>query len=438
MQTLFGSFSAQFGKQLVLGTLLPVAIFLAVWIVVMEPQVPERLSLLRHLTLPSETWQVGSFAFLSVVIATVLYNVNYTLVRLLEGYPWARSLYGHWRRGIYVARHVRLTDQIQALVALLASETPILPDPERTALLERQLGTFRIQLGTTYPPAPQNVLPTRLGNIIRAFETYPGTAYGLDGVIIWPALVAVMAKDELEVVNESRTSFDFTVQLTVLAATFGIFSSGYGLAIGLTTSPQASLPFFLATVLAGALTLIAYQMACVAAMNWGVDVRRAVDLNRHALWARFGVKEPFGNVQDERALGRRLSQQLIYGDQLYYEAATDQTMSAQLYFKAPAERPATAAVTNQGNALPITRSVRPLFAGNVRIQVRVEGFDDAEASQVQLTDTLPAGYVFRTGSATLDGATTEPYGSQRLMFTLGDMAIGRVRIVEYEVFPLKP
>ncbi|WP_412030485.1 hypothetical protein [Deinococcus yunweiensis] len=437
MQALFGSFSAQFGKQLILGTLLPVAIVLALWIVVMEPMIPEHLSLLRQLTFPSDTWQVGAFAFLSVVIATVLYNVNYTLVRFLEGYPWRGSLYGHWRRGIYVARHARLTDQIQALVALLSTETPILSDPRRTALLERQLGAFRIQLGGRYPPAPQNVLPTRLGNIIRAFETYPGTAYGLDGVVIWPALVALMDKNELEIVNESRTSFDFTVQLTVLAAAFGAFSGGYGLATGLTTSPQASLPFLLATFLAGALTLTAYQMACVAAMNWGVDVRRAVDLNRQALWARFGVKDPFGDVQDERILGQQLSQQLIYGDQLYYEGATDQQMSAQPYFKPPASRSATAAVTALGNALPITRSVRALFQGNVRIQVRVEGFPDAEATDVTLTDTLPAGYVFRTGTATLDGVSTEPHGTQSLTFALGEMAIGGVRIVEYEAFPLK-
>ncbi|MCD0160535.1 hypothetical protein IHN63_04360 [Deinococcus sp. 6YEL10] len=438
MQALFGSFSAQFGKQLILGTLLPVSVFLALWIVIMEPMVPERFSLLRHLTFPSDTWQVGAFAFLSVVIASVLYNVNYTLVRFMEGYPWRGSLYGHWRQRIYIARHARLTAQIQALVALLSAEIPVLRDPQQIALLERQLGTFRIQLGSTYPPAPQHVLPTRLGNIIRAFETYPRTTYGLDGIIIWPALVAIMDKDELEIVNESRTSFDFAVQLTVLAAAFGAFSSGYGLVIGLTSNPRASLPFLLATGLAGALALIAYQMACVAAMNWGVDVRRAVDLNRQALWTRFGVKDSFGDIQDERVLGRQLSQQLIYGDQLYYEAATDQQMSEQPYFKAPAVRSAPAAVTALGNVLPITRSVRVLFQDNIRIQVRVEGFQDAVATDVALTDALPAGYAFKTGTAKLDGVATEPHGSQNLTFILGDMAIGTVRIVEYDAIYLKP
>lgn len=295
MQALFGSFSAQFGKQLILGTLLPVAIFLALWVVAMEPLIPERLSLLRRLNLPNEGWQVGSFAFLSVVITTMLYNVNYTLIRLLEGYPWARSLYGHWRIGVYVRRHALLTHRIQALVGLLALGSSDLPHQN---ILEQQLSRFRIQLRTDYPPEAEYVLPTRLGNIIRAFETYPRTAYGLDGIIIWPALVAIMDKGELEVVVESRTSFDFTIQLTVLAAAFAVFSSGYGLAIGFTTSFQQTLPFVMATVLAGALTLTAYRMACVAAVNWGVDVRRAVDLSRQALWARYGVETPFVDVQE--------------------------------------------------------------------------------------------------------------------------------------------
>lgn len=328
----------------------------------------------------------------------------------------------------------RLQTNIQALVAVLAAGSDDLP---HQSLLEGQLSTFRIALNTNYPPNAEHVLPTRLGNIIRAFEVYPSTAYGLDGVIIWPALAAIMPKDELEAVTESRTTFDFTVQLMVLAAAFGIGSGCYGLTIGFRESPQAALPFVLATGIAVAVTWAVYRMACIAAVNWGVGVRRAVDLNRQTLWTRFGVKEPFGDVMDERALGVALSQQLIYGDQLYYESTTDQHMSVQPYFAVPRALPATAAVTQRGNRLAVTRSVRrSLFQQGVRIQLRVHGFEDADGIDVTLSDTLPAGWVFKTDSATVDGNAVEPRGSQLLMFSLGDIALGKERIVEYEAFPL--
>ncbi|MFK7602077.1 hypothetical protein ACI3L1_07670 [Deinococcus sp. SM5_A1] len=439
MQALLGSFSGQFGKNLILGTLLPVAIILAFWIVVMEPLLPNGFSVVRRLALPSETWQLGAFAFLSVVITALLSNANYALVRLLEGYPWKASLYGHWRQSLYVKRLVRLQNNIQALVAVLAAGPGVLP---RQELLERQLSTFRIQLNTNYPPNAQHVLPTRLGNIIRAFEVYPSTAYGLDGIIIWPALAAIMPKSELEAVNESRTSFDFAVQLTVLAASFGLVSGSYALAIGFLgeMGPPDALPFILAAGFSVVIAIGIYRMACVAAVNWGTDVRRAVDLNRQALWTRFGISEPFGDVEDERPVGVALSQQLIYGDQLYYESVNDTHMSAKPYFKVPSALPATVAITRRGNRLTITRSVRPppLFQQALRVQLRVQGFDDADAIGVTLRDTLPPGWVFRTDSATIDGTAIEPRGSQVLTFALGDMAIGTVRIVEYDAFPLSP
>ena len=43
-----------------------------------------------------------------------------------------------------------------------------------------------------WPPRRDLVLPTRFGNVIRAFENYANRVYGPDGIATWPRLFGVL------------------------------------------------------------------------------------------------------------------------------------------------------------------------------------------------------------------------------------------------------
>jgi hypothetical protein len=56
--------------------------------------------------------------------------------------------------------------------------------------------------------------PTRLGNIIETFETYPNIKYGLDGVFYWYRLWVVLDKDLREEIDSSQAVVDSTVYIS--------------------------------------------------------------------------------------------------------------------------------------------------------------------------------------------------------------------------------
>jgi len=56
--------------------------------------------------------------------------------------------------------------------------------------------------------------PTRLGNIIESFETYPKVKYALDGVFYWYRLWVVLDKDLREEIDSSQAVVDSTVYIS--------------------------------------------------------------------------------------------------------------------------------------------------------------------------------------------------------------------------------
>src|SRR5262249_16347622 len=56
--------------------------------------------------------------------------------------------------------------------------------------------------------------PTRLGNLIEAYENYPLLKYGLDSVFYWYRLWVVLDKDLREEIDNQQSVVDSTVYIT--------------------------------------------------------------------------------------------------------------------------------------------------------------------------------------------------------------------------------
>lgn len=157
-----------------------------------------------------------------------------------------------------------------------------------------------------FPIDGSDLLPTRLGNVLRAAESYPGDPerYGLDAVFFWPRLYLVLPTDVREQVDRCRGALDravLTAGLGVLfpfAAVPVVVWSGGGWWLWLIGAGAA-----------GVVAVLAYRSAVDGALAFGEILRGCFDLHRLTLLDRFGLVRP-ETLEGERALWMALQQQL--------------------------------------------------------------------------------------------------------------------------------
>lgn len=196
-----------------------------------------------------KTLQVVLFFAVIAFIAILLNSTSIALLRFFEGY-WPRpfSTFGkHWHR----LRLQRLDDDQQLY--------------------------FR------YPPKSRldEVMPTRLGNIFKSAEMYPALRYGMDGVLFWPRLYAVLPDRVATGLGEARSMLERLLALSWLSGLFAIGTSTYLVVV---RGPSA---LYLGCLLGGSLVAHTCYLAAVhAADGYAEQVRAAFDVYRRELAAK--------------------------------------------------------------------------------------------------------------------------------------------------------
>jgi hypothetical protein len=281
-----------------------------------------------------------------VVLATITGTQVVAMTRFLEGYwrwPWADQTLGRLGRWREERRREKLTEAADAAVraeiaqaavaaeAVRAAQAAIEAGPAGQPAAEREAAddararqaararkanraaqAARASADLSYQrsylsfaPAPAPVMPTRLGNALRAAEAYPGDEerWGLDAVFWWPRLYLILPDGARSQVDDARAALDQLVVLTMLSAAFAagalaLSCAGLSLAVGLGCA-------------AGALLLSrgSYLAAVTAATVFGDLVRSCYDLYRGDLLNRLGWEVP-PTLKRERQLWGALGQQL--------------------------------------------------------------------------------------------------------------------------------
>lgn len=118
----------------------------------------------------------------------LLLGLNQFVIRTFAGYP-LRDLTGLLAR--------RLTDEEREQGRFLkALNVPTTCYLRKWLRLETEVTEERteaaVRLNRYFPWQSNEVMPTRLGNAIRSFESYPFKTYGLDGPPNWPRVEALM------------------------------------------------------------------------------------------------------------------------------------------------------------------------------------------------------------------------------------------------------
>lgn len=169
--------------------------------------------------------------------------------------------------------------------------------------VERRIENVRAQRAVLYYRLsryfPQHAVlaPTRLGNAMRAIDTYSRPRYGLDLATIWPRLQPLLPAETLSWLEQGGTAFELMITLSASSALFGV-ALGVYLAV-ISSSPQAAV--ISAVVLAGSIGLswVCYRNAVEAAVAYGERVRSTVDLHRFLVLDAMRLPQPESLAEEE-------------------------------------------------------------------------------------------------------------------------------------------
>ncbi|WFE97503.1 hypothetical protein [Micromonospora sp. WMMD987] len=237
---------------------------------------------------------VVALALLTILLGQLLAGYRTDLLRLFSGY-WPALPGLTWLGRQMTARHQRV-------------------HAGRTG------GDPTLFLG--YPRRADRVLPTRLGNTLRAAEEH-ADRYGLDGVAAWPRLYVVLPEQFVAAFSSAATGLEAAVTISVLGAGFALLGGGLAAAV---------LPWYgaLACVWGGiGVALLGYRAAARAAVPYAQLVRTAFDVHRFALLEAMRLELP-------PSFGAEREQWLQLG-KVWYAGWPDSDRASALRYPQPVE-----------------------------------------------------------------------------------------------------
>ena len=280
----------QLGVRFFLIGLLPSSLLALVVATVVDPTTLGKL-------LFGKTDNVPGFAILggAVFLTLLLGPLQLSLTRLLEGY-WPDVIL--WRRLTQ-----RRIDAHRAHLKALDDRQNVDDPNDPKALRRAQQAAFAVH--HRYPSDRKRLMPTALGNVLRAGEDGIGDRYGLDPVIVWPRLYPLLSDEMRDLVADQRLQLDLTVRLVyVLAAT------AVSAAVGLVMHPGWL--WGAGTAVFALLSVAAYRASLSAALSYVTLFQSAFDLHRNDLYRALRLPLP-SDLTSEREAGRKLSAFLRQG-----------------------------------------------------------------------------------------------------------------------------
>jgi hypothetical protein len=226
--------------------------------------------------------------------AALVEGMQQAVLRWLEGY-WPRWLLplGRLGRAWQVRRVRRLRRRYTALARRYAHLSP--EERAEYARLDAELHTY---------PSDPHLLPTRLGNLLRAAEEHGYRRYRLVTGVIWPRLWLVLPKETREEITAARARMDGAVRLVIWSVLLAVWTP---LAWGM--------PWWVCCGLAAAAALggcVAWRHLGRMAGLYGDLLRAAVDVHRFALYETLHLPLPTSPVE-ERLIGEQATMWLWRG-----------------------------------------------------------------------------------------------------------------------------
>jgi hypothetical protein len=228
--------------------------------------------------------------FLIVTSAFVIQRLDLLVLRWCEGYwpTWLNPL-----RQWLIHRQQQYLQQLEQRWQALAAQRD--QTGRLTALELDEFVTIDWQL-RQMPTEPDRLMPTKLGNLLRAAESHPTNKYGLDAIICWPRLWLVLPDSVKKELQETRSVLNTAARVWLWGLLFSVWSIWAWWAL-----PIALL-----------VLLLAHHWMLNAAATYGDLLEAAFDLHRWELYKALHWPLPSHPAQ-ERQFGHQLTEYLWRG-----------------------------------------------------------------------------------------------------------------------------
>ncbi len=159
-------------------------------------------------------------------------------------------------------------------------------------------------------PSKEFLLPTSFGNIMRAFETYPMSMYGVDAIVAWERLLSVIPKDYRDFIDDAKSHINFWLNLWYLLIVwffeYWILAFHYGFSL-------LSWPWHLiiALILFTLFLWFTFSRASSSAQRYGKFVKSAFDLYLPDLQRILGFISPDSD-EEARKQWQQFNQAILY------------------------------------------------------------------------------------------------------------------------------
>jgi hypothetical protein len=244
---------------------------------------------LSGLSEPLQIAVMGAALLLVAVSAFAAQRFEFPILRILEGYwpAWTNAA----RRGLIHQKKKQLTAIEARLNHLRAHEEMRALTPDEAEQMAHLEWKRRFM-----PSQADQLMPTRLGNTLRAGERRPQEKYGLDAVVCWPHLWLLLPDNVRLEVENARANLNALARLCLWGVLFLIWTphSWWALPIGLLVAA------------------FSYAWMLEAAEGMSTLVEAAYDLHRMDLYRAMNWHLPI-NSDEEQKLGQLLTEYLWRG-----------------------------------------------------------------------------------------------------------------------------
>ena len=233
---------------------------------------------------------IGLLAFASIGFALLIHPIQFAVVQFFEGY-WGSSPAAQAIRSQRIIHYQHLCRKLNEEMELTSSQLADWdddPEVETAPLRSRMAEASRIR--NEFPKDLDQVMPTRLGNVLRRAEALAGIQYDMDSLQVVPHLLLIAPANHVDYVNDQRSQLDLAVRMTfisaVASATAVLFLWPYGLLVLIATIPYA-------------LAYLSYRGSVVAADHYGSALDTLINLDRFMLYQKLHLKLP-DSIEEEK------------------------------------------------------------------------------------------------------------------------------------------
>lgn len=144
---------------------------------------------------------------------------------------------------------------------------------------------------TRHPDELADLMPTRLGNVLRRHERLAGAPYGLEAITAAPFLAQVAPESVRAYYDDQRTALDVAVRMVVVWGLATIIE----IALLWQFGAWLILPFTTSL-----LAMLSYRGAVHAASSYGIALGVLVALGRLHLYEAMGLSAPSSTIEESR------------------------------------------------------------------------------------------------------------------------------------------